>query len=105
MIKFNVNVVDVMVTEWNEEYQDWSGDEFSKQGFDLGVAKSNKLDDVLATINTMFDVEKEHVEITEVGQLIFTVIEDEEAMQDDNGHYLVDYFVEIEKVDNLMIEE
>lgn len=105
MIKFNVNVVDVMVTEWNEEYQDWSGDEFSKQGFDLGVAKSNKLDDVLATVNTMFDVKKEHVEITEVGHLMFAIQEDEEAMQDDDGHYLVDYIVEVKKVENVMIEE
>lgn len=105
MTKFNVNVIDVMVTEWNEEYQDWSGDEFSKQGFDLGVAKSNKLDDVITTINTLFDVKKEHVEVNEDGQLIFTVIEDVEAMQDDYGHYMVDYIVEVEKVGNVMIEE
>ena len=105
MTKFNVNVFDVMVTEWNEESQDWSGDEFSKQGFVLGNSKSNKLDDVITTINTMFDIKKEDVEVNEEGQLIFTVVEDVEAMQDDNGHYLVDYFVEIEKVDIVMIEE
>lgn len=105
MTKFNVNVIDVMVTEWNEEYQDWSGDEFSKQGFDLGVAKSNKLEDVLATVNTMFDIKKEDVEINDNGHLMFAIQEDVEAMQDDNGHFLVDYFVEIEKVDNVMIEE
>lgn len=105
MTKFNVNVFDVMVTEWNEEYQDWSGDNFSKQGFHIGSPKSNKLDDVITTINTMFDVKKEHVEVTEDGQLIFTVVEDEEAMQDDNGHFLVDYFVEVEKVEDVMIEE
>ena len=105
MAKFNVNVFDVMVTEWNEEYQDWSGDNFSKQGFHIGSSKSNKLDDIITTINTMFDIKKEDVEVNEEGQLIFTVVEDEEAMQDDNGHYLVDYFVEIEKVDNIMIEE
>lgn len=105
MTKFNVNVADVMVTEWNEEYQDWSGDEFFKGGFDLGVAKSNKLDDVLTEINTIFEVKKESVEIDDEGLLRFTVIEDEEAMQDDNGHYLVDYIVEVEKVENVMIEE
>ncbi|WBF81130.1 hypothetical protein FMLHJGGC_00077 [Staphylococcus phage BSwM-KMM1] len=105
MTKFNVNVIDVMVTEWNEDYQDWSGDNFSKHGFDLGVAKSNKLDDVITTINTMFDVKKEHVEINDNGHLMFAIQEDEEAMQDDNGHYLVDYIVEVEKVENVMIEE
>lgn len=104
MTKFNVNVIDVMVTEWNEEYHDWSGDEFSKQGFYLGIAKSNKIDDVITTINTIFDVKKEHVEVNEDGQLIFTVIEDVEAMQDDYGYYMVDYIVKVEKVENVMIE-
>lgn len=105
MTKFNVNVINVVVSEWSEEYQDWSGDMFYKQGFNLGVAKSNKLDDVLATVSTMFDISKYGSEINDDGQLIFTVIEDEEAMQDDNGHYLVDYIVEVEKVENVMIEE
>ena len=105
MTKFNVNVVDVMVTEWNEEYQDWSGDNFSKHGFHLGVAKSNKLEDVLATVNTMFDVSLYGVEINDVGHLMFAIQEDEEAMQDDDGNYLVDYIVEVEKVENVMIEE
>lgn len=105
MTKFNVNVIDVMVTEWNEEYQDWSGNEFLKEGFHIGNSKSNKLDDVLTTINTMFDVSKYDSEVNEDGQLIFTVIENEEAMQDDNGHYLVDYIVEVEEVKNIMIEE
>lgn len=105
MIKFNVNVIDVMVTEWNEEYQDWSGDEFSKQGFDLGVAKSNKLDDVLATIKTMFDISLYGVEINDDGHLVFSIQEDEEAMQDDEGNYLVDYIVKVEKVENVMIED
>lgn len=105
MTKFNVNVIDVMVTEWNEEHQDWSGREFYKGGFDLGVAKSNKLEDVLITVSTIFEIEKESVEIDEDGLLRFAVIENGEAMQDDNGHYLVDYTVEVEKVENVMIEE
>lgn len=105
MTKFNVNVIDVMVTEWNEEYKDWSGDEFLKQGFGLGVAKSNKLDDVLATVNTMFDISLYGVEINDEGNLVFSIQEDEEAMQDDEGNYLVDYIVKVEKVENVMIEE
>ena len=105
MTKFNVNVIDVMVTEWNEEYQDWSGREFLKEGFHIGNSKSNKLDDVLTTINTMFDVSKYDSEVNEDGQLIFTVTEDKNAMQDDNGRYLVDYIVEVEKVDIVEIEE
>ncbi|QEM41264.1 hypothetical protein CPT_Maine_014 [Staphylococcus phage Maine] len=104
MTKFNVNVLDVMVTEWDNEYQDWSGEQFSKQGFHIGNAKSNKLEDVLATINTMFDISKYGSEVNENGKLIFTVIEDENAMQDDNGHYLVDYIVEVEKVETVAIE-
>ncbi|WFG33918.1 hypothetical protein YN120080_201 [Staphylococcus phage vB_SauM_JDYN] len=105
MTKYNVDVIDIAVTEWNEEYQDWSGDTFFKGGFHLGNADSNKLDDVLATVNTMFDISKYGSEINEDGQLIFTVIEDEYAMQDDNGHYLVDYLVEVEEVKNVIIEE
>lgn len=105
MTKFNLNVLDITVTEWNEEYKDWSGDTFFKGGFHLGNPKSNKIDDVITTINTMFDIKKEDVEVNEEGQLIFSVIEDEYAMQDDNGHYLVDYFVEVEKIENVMIEE
>lgn len=105
MTKYNVNVIDITVTEWNEEYQDWSGDMFFKGGFHLGNADSNKLDDVLATVNTMFDVSKYGSEIDEDGYLRFTVIEDEEAMQDDNGHYLVDYIVKVEKVETVGIEE
>lgn len=105
MKNFNVNVTDVMVTEWNEEFQDWSGREFYKEGFYIGNAKSNKLDDVLTEINTMFTIEKESVEIDEDGFLRFAVIENGEAMQDDNGHYLVDYTIGIEKVETVNIEE
>lgn len=105
MTKFNINVLDVRVTEWNEKNQDWSGDTFYKKGFHIGSPKSNKLDDVIATINTIFEVKKEHVEAKEDGQLIFTVIEDEEGIQDDYGHYMVDYIVKVEKVENVMIEE
>ncbi|VEV88379.1 hypothetical protein [Staphylococcus phage Stab23] len=105
MTKYNVNVIDIVVTEWDKEYQDWSGDTFFKGGFYLGDAKSNKIDDVLATVNTMFDISKYGSEINEDGQLIFTVIENEEAMQDDNGHYLVDYIVEVEKVGTVAIAE
>lgn len=105
MTKFNVNVLDIMVNTWDTNYQDWSGEEFSKEGFHIGNAKSNNIDDVLATINTMFDVSKYGSEVNEDGQLIFTVIEDENAMQDDNGHYLVDYIVEVEKVETVGIEE
>lgn len=105
MTKFNVYVIDVMVTEWNEEYQDWSGEEFYKQGFHLGESKSNKLDDVLATVNTMFDISLYGVEINDEGNLVFSIQEDEEAMQDDEGNYLVDYIVKVEKVENVMIEE
>lgn len=105
MTKYNVNVIDVTVTEWNEEYQDWCGKEFFKFGFHIGTTKSNKIDDVLATVNTMFDISKYGSEIDEDGYLRFTVIENEEAMQDDNGHYLVDYIVEVEKVGTVTIEE
>lgn len=104
MTKFNVNVIDVMVIEWNEEYQDWSGNEFFKQGFHLGESKSNTLEDVLETIKTMFDISLYGVEVNEDGQLMFSVQEDEEAMQDDNGNYLVSYIVEVEKVVTVMIE-
>lgn len=103
MTNYTVEVLDVMVTEWSNEYQDWSGDEFSKQGFVLGNSKSNKLDDVLATINTMFDVEKEDVEINEEGQLIFTVIENGYAEQSLEGNFMVDYIVEVIESRNVEI--
>lgn len=105
MQKFNVKVVNIMVTEWNEEQRDWSGDMFFKNGFNIGVTNSNKLDDVLDTVKTIFDINKYNSEVNEYGRLTFTIIEDEWGFQDDNGCYLVDYIVEVEKIEGIKIEK
>lgn len=105
MIKYNIEVLDMFVTEWNEESQDWSGNEFSKGGFHLGVAKSNNVDDILEVINTMFEVNKKDLFIDEDDKqtLQFSVVEDRNAMQDDNGHYLVDYIIGVYKIESVNI--
>lgn len=105
MTEYNVNVIEIIVTEWNEEYKDWSGNMFFKGGFHLGTSDSNKLEDVLNTVSTMFDISKYGSEINEDGQLVFAIIEDEEGIQDDNGHYLANYIVGIEKVETVAIAE
>lgn len=106
MIKYNVEVLEMFVTEWDKNNEDWSGNEFSKGGFHLGVAKSNNINDILEVINTMFEVNKNDLFIDEDNKQIlqFSVVEDRNAIQDENGHYLVDYFIKVNKVESVNIK-
>lgn len=100
MNKYTVEVVMAIVTEWDSEREDWGNNEFVKGGFTLGDSKSNKLDDILEMINTLFDVSKDDIyietEFTEGGHLIkFTVFENGYGEQSLEGNFMVDYTVEV----------
>ena len=105
MTKFNVNITDIDVTEWNEEYQDWSGDNHSKEGFSLGFAKSNSFNDVMDVIKDYFDIDERDVFLNDFNMLEFSVIEDVDGIEDSNGNYLVSYLLDVEKIENVGIEK
>lgn len=99
MTKFNVNITDIDVTEWNKKHQDWSGDNHSKKGFSLGLAKSNSFNDIMNVIKDCFDIDERDVFLNDFNMLEFTVIEDEYGAEDSDGNYLVSYLVDVEKIE------
>lgn len=103
MTKFNVNITDIDVAEWNEEYQDWSGGNRSREGFSLGFANSNSFNDVMNVVKDYFDIDERDVFLNDFNMLEFNVIEDIHGIEDSNGNYLVSYLVDVEKIEDVGI--
>ncbi|ARM69290.1 hypothetical protein vBSauClo6_149 [Staphylococcus phage vB_Sau_Clo6] len=105
MTKFNVNITDVDVAEWNSEFEDWSGNSYSKEGFSLGFAKSNSFNDVMDVIKDYFDIDERDVFLNDFNMIEFSIIEDVDGIEDSNGNYLVSYLLDVEKIENVGIEK
>ena len=99
-IKYDIQVIDMMVHEWGDEGQ--GKYVCSKGGFRLGIAPT--LDKAREHIDAYFGYEIEDDCIN--GQIITaSLIEDENGYQDDNGNYIVDYRVIVNRVEPVVFNE
>lgn len=103
-MEYTVKICSMLVTRWNEEHEDWSGDTFIKSGYILGTVRQNDINTVKSYIQECFDVDDEDFYL-DCGELFFSVTEDEQARQDENGHFLVDYRVKLEATKSVEIED
>lgn len=103
-MEYTVKICSMLVTRWNEEQEDWSGDTFIKSGYILGTVKQNGLHIVKEYIRECFDVDADEIYL-DCGELYFSVTEDEQARQDENGKFLVDYRVKLEATQSVEIED
>lgn len=99
-IKYDIQVTDMMVHEWGDEGQ--GKYVCSKGGFRLGIAPT--LDKAREHIDAFFGYKIEDDCID--GQFIRgTLIEDAAGYQDDNGNYIVDYTVIVNRVETVQFNE
>ena len=90
--KLELNSVDV--TEFNEDYGDWSGDRFSKgaEFYEPYYLEELTENNIKAAIEDMLYVEYKDYDLEYIdGRVIYSRIENGDAYEDPNGRYLVDY--------------
>lgn len=102
MKTYKLKIVDKLVTLFNEEYQDWSGDTW---GIDVGNSfttdfKTKKLtvENIVKAVNDCVGLE------LEAGDLFFengehggfAIVENGDGTPDENGKFLADYTFTIE---------
>ena len=90
--KLELNSIDV--TEFNEDYGDWSGDMFSRgvQFFDPYYLEVLTENNIKEAIEDMLYVEYKDCDLAYIDdRVIYSRIENGDAYEDPNGKYLVDY--------------
>lgn len=99
-VYYDMQVISMQVHKWGEEGQ---GDYvYSKSGFQMGTEPT--LEKARQHINDYFGYEIDDDSIN--GDLITAnQIENENAYQDDNGGYIVDYLIRINRVETVVFNE
>ena len=103
---FIIKGIDAMVTTYNKEYGDWSGDEFSKDNpysDQLTVLTKESLTQSLSNMLDV-DIDFKHVHIQD-DIISISIIEDGEGYPDENGSFLVDYIFMVSKVIDINIDD
>ena len=106
--KLELNSIDV--TEFNEDYNDWSGDRFSKgaEFFEPYFFEVLSENNIKAAIEDMLYVEyKDYVLEYIDDRVIYSRIENGDAYEDPNGKYLVDhdFTISVETIEEINIED
>ena len=106
--KLELNIMDV--TEFNEDYGDWSGEMFSKgvEFFEPYYFEVLTEDNIKAAIEDMLYVEYKDYDLAYIDdRVIYSRIENGDAYEDPNGKYLVDYdfTVSVETIEKINIED
>lgn len=90
--------VDKMVTDYNEDSQDWSGAIRSCGIIDTGVLTVKTVEQALATISKNLALPPLEAFADEEGRYTVNQSENGEGFQDDKGKFLADYNVYLEQV-------
>ena len=94
MRRYKLELNNIDVTEFNEDYKDWSGDRFSKgaEFFEPCYLEVLTENNIKAAIEDMLYVECKDYNLEYIdGRVIYSRIENGDAFEDTNGKYLVDY--------------
>ena len=91
--------VEMLVTEYNEDCQDWSGNCWSKGVLDDKIEmRHTGIEDIKNAMRKIIDISFENQEVQifiDEGVIQYSQTENSEAECDDNGKYLVDYIFRI----------
>ena len=106
--KLELNIINV--TEFNEDYNDWSGDMFSKgaEFFETYYFEVLTENNIKAAIEDMLFVEYEDYSLEYIdNRVVYSRIENGDAYEDPNGNYLVDYdfIISVETIEDINIED
>ena len=106
--KLELNIIEV--TEFNEDYNDWSGDGFSKgaEFFEPCYLEVLTEDNIKVAIESMLYVECKDYGLEYIdNRVIYSRIENGDAYEDPNGRYLVDYdfTISYEIIEEINIED
>lgn len=103
---YEITLNEMVVTEFNNDHQDWSGETFSKGGGGfISPETINELtaDNLKEAASTFTGLTADEIEIFindwDDGFFQVSIVENGNAFPDDNGRYLVDYIFSVESVD------
>ena len=104
MSSYQVNVIDQTVHRWSEDGQGDVDEEYvcAKGGFEVGTYPT--LDDAMKAIDEYFGYELQPDDYQDA-YISATRIEDENAYEDPDGDYIVDYVLCIDKIDRVSFNE
>ena len=106
--KLELNSIDV--TEFNEDYGDWSGDWFSKgeEFYEPYYFEELTENSIKEAIESMFYIENKDLGLAYIdNRVVYSRIENGDAYEDPNGRYLVDYdfTLSVETTEEINIED
>ena len=103
---FIIKGIDAMVTTYNKEYGDWSGDEFSKDNYLNDELTELTRESLTESLSNMLgvDIDFKHV-YTQDDIVTISIIEDGDGYPDENGSFLVDYIFMVSKVIDINIDD
>ena len=110
MRRYKLELNNIDVTEFNEDYKDWSGDRFSKgaEFFEPCYMEVLTENNIKKAIESMLYVECKDYDLEYIDErVIYSRIENGDAFEDTNGKYLVDYDFKItyEIIEEINIED
>ena len=110
MRRYKLELNNIDVTEFNEDYKDWSGDRFSKgaEFYEPYYFEELTENNIKAAIESMLYEECKDYNLEYIDErVIYSRIENGDALEDTNGKYLVDYDFTItyEIIEEINIED
>ena len=109
MRRYKLELNNIDVTEFNEDYGDWSGDRFSKgaEFFDPCYFEVLSELNIKTAIESMLYIKDKDFALDYIdNRVIYSRIENGDAFEDPNGKYLVDYdfTISVETIEDINIE-
>lgn len=109
MSKYEININEALVTEFNEESKDWSGSEYFKSLDETIAITTDNLNKELIKekfkeSDFFWDTKDLNLALS-VPDGLLTRTEDNEGAFDENGKYLVDYFFTIRKIEDVDLKK
>ena len=103
---FIIKGIDAMVTTYNKDSGDWSGDEFSKDNYLNDELTELTRESLTESLSNMLgvDIDFRHV-YTQDDIVTISIVEDGDGYPDENGSYLVDYIFMVSKVIDINIDD
>ena len=98
MSEYRIRVIDIMVHEWSDE-EGQVDFVCSKDGFEIDTTGS--IEQAKEVINNYFGYEIAPESYGEDGYIKTCQVEDDRADPDENGSYIADYTLCIEKIDRV----
>ena len=99
---FIIKGIDAMVTTYNKDSGDWSGEVFSKDNPYSDQLTELTMESLTESLSNMLSVDIDFRDVyTQDDIVTINIIEDGDGYPDENGSFLVDYIFTVSKIDSV----